>query len=170
MRHCTRCRADAVGLLEADRSPEWRGCLTACAQTSPTSPDESRPYVAVASREGALVNLHLGEVDYFQIWGPVDRGFRLLEERAAPAPGLGPNRWWALAETLKDCRAVLVSALGDTPEAILREAGVIPVEMSGFIEVGLSRIYAGESLTSLKGRRGGLSRACCGKAPGEGCL
>ncbi len=170
MRHCTRCRADAVGLLEADRSLEWRGCLTACAQTSPASPDESRPYVAVASREGALVNLHLGEVDYFQIWGPADRGFRLLEERAAPAPGGGANRWWAMAEILKDCRAVLVSALGDTPEAILREAGVIPVQMSGFIEVGLSRIYAGESLTSLKGRQGGLSRACCGKGQGEGCL
>ncbi|MGO9622418.1 MAG: nitrogenase cofactor biosynthesis protein NifB [Desulfobaccales bacterium] len=169
MRHCTRCRADAVGLLGDDRSPEWRGCLSACAQTSPSSPDESRPYVAVASREGALVNLHLGEADYFQIWGPADRGFRLLEERAAPAPGNGSNRWWALAEILKDCRAVLVSALGDTPGAILREAGVIPVEMSGFIEVGLSRIYAGESLASLKGRRGGLSRACCSKGQGEGC-
>jgi nitrogen fixation protein NifB len=169
MRHCTRCRADAVGLLEADRSREWRGCLTACAQTPPASPDESRPYVAVASREGALVNLHLGEADYFQIWGPADRGFRLLEERAAPAPGAGANRWWALAELLKDCRAVLVSALGDTPGAILQEAGVIPVEMSGFIEAGLSRIYAGQSLTSLKGRRGGLSRACCGKGQGEGC-
>ncbi len=170
MRHCTRCRADAVGLLGEDRSREWRGCLTACAQTSPASPHESRPYVAVASREGALVNLHLGEVDYFQIWGPADQGFRLLEERAAPAPGGGANRWWAMAEILKDCRAVLVSALGDTPGAILREAGVIPVEMSGFIEVGLSRIYAGESLTSLKGRRGGLSRACSGKGQGEGCL
>jgi len=67
-------------------------------------------------------------------------------------------------------RAVLVSTLGDTPGAILREAGVIPVEMSGFIEVGLSRISAGKSLTSLKGRRGGLSRACCGKRQGEGCL
>ncbi len=170
MRHCTRCRADAVGLLGEDRSREWRGCLTACAQTSPASPDESRPYVAVASREGALVNLHLGEVDYFQFWGPADRGFRLLEERAAPAPGGGANRWWAMAEILKDCRAVLVSALGDTPEAILREAGVILVQMSGVIEVGLSRIYAGESLTSLKGRQGGLSRACCGKGQGEGCL
>lgn len=170
MRHCTRCRADAVGLLEADRSPEWRGCLTACAQTWPLSPDESQPYVAVASREGSLVNLHLGEADYFQIWGPADQGFQLLEERAAPAPGGGSNRWWALAEILKDCRAVLVSALGDTPGAILREAGVIPVEMSGFIEVGLSRIYAGESLTSLKGRRGGLSRACCAQGQGEGCL
>ena len=69
MRHCTRCRADAVGLLGADRTEEFRGCLSACAQMAPPL-DETRPYVAVASREGVLVNLHLGEADFFQIWGP----------------------------------------------------------------------------------------------------
>ncbi len=40
MRHCTRCRADAVGLLDEDRTEAWRGCLDACAQaggwSSPT--------------------------------------------------------------------------------------------------------------------------------------
>jgi nitrogen fixation protein NifB len=114
--------------------------------------------------------LHLGEADSFQIWGPEGQGFRLLEERPAPPPGSGGNRWWEMAEILKDCRAVLVSALGETPEAILTEAGVVPVAMSGFIEVGLSRIYSGEPLTSLKGRRGGLTRACSGKGLGKGCM
>src|SRR5208337_282092 len=80
MRHCTRCRADAVGLLDADRTEEFRGCLSACAQMAPPL-DETRPYVAVASREGVLVNLHLGEADAFQIWGADGQGFRLLEER-----------------------------------------------------------------------------------------
>jgi nitrogen fixation protein NifB len=78
MRHCTRCRADAVGLLDADRTEEFRCCLSACSQMAPAM-DESRPYVAVASREGILVNLHLGEADYFQIWGLSGQGFRLLE-------------------------------------------------------------------------------------------
>ena len=169
MRHCTRCRADAVGLLEADRTEELRGCLAACAQLPPPL-DETRPYVAVASMEGVLVNLHLGEADSFQIWGPEGQGFRLLEERPAPPSGGGGNRWWAIAEILKDCRAVLVSALGETPGAILTEAGVAPIEMSGFIEVGLSRIYSGEPLDSLKGRRGGLTRACSGKGMGKGCM
>lgn len=169
MKHCTRCRADAVGLLEDDRTEELRGCLSACAQLAPPM-DESRPYVAVASREGVLVNLHLGEADFFQIWGPEGEGFRLLEERPAPPPGGSGDRWWAMAEILKDCRAVLVSALGETPGAILSEAGVIPVEMSGFIEVGLSRIYSGEPLDSLKGRKGGLTRACSGKGMGKGCM
>lgn len=169
MRHCTRCRADAVGLLDADRTEEFRGCLSACSQLPPPL-DETRPYVAVASREGMLVNLHLGEADSFQIWGPEGQGFRLLMERPAPPPGGGDQRWWEMAEVLKDCRAVLVSALGETPEAILTDAGVVPVPMSGFIEAGLSRIYSGEPLSSLKGRKGGLTRACSGKGMGKGCM
>ena len=67
MRHCTRCRADAVGLLDEDRTEEFRGCLSACA-TLPSRAGESRPYVAVASQEGILVNQHLGEARSFQIW------------------------------------------------------------------------------------------------------
>lgn len=169
MRHCTRCRADAVGLLDADRTEEFRGCLSACAQMAPPT-DATRPYVAVASREGVLVNLHLGEADFFQIWAAEGQGFRLLGERPAPPPGGGDKRWWEMAKVLKDCRAVLVSALGETPAAILSDAGVVPVEMSGFIEVGLSRIYSGEPLTSLKGRKGGLTRACSGKGMGKGCM
>jgi nitrogen fixation protein NifB len=169
MKHCTRCRADAVGLLDADRTEEFRGCLAACAQMAPPM-DATRPYVAVASREGVLVNLHLGEAEAFQIWGPEGQGFRLLEERPAPKPGGGDQRWWEMAEVLQDCRAVLVCALGETPAAILSDAGVVPVEMSGFIEVGLSRIYSGEPLTSLKGRKGGLTRACSSKGMGKGCM
>ena len=113
MHHCTRCRADAVGLLDADRTDEFRGCLSACASSVPAAAD--RPYVAVATQEGVLVNLHLGEAASFQIWRPQNGGFQMLEERPAPRPGGGADRWWAMAETLKDCRAILVSAMGDTP-------------------------------------------------------
>ena len=168
MRHCTRCRADAVGLLDADRTEEFRGCLSACAQMPPPM-DESRPYVAVASREGVLVNLHLGEADSFQIWGPEGQGFRLLEERPAPPPGGGGDRWWAMAEVLKDCRAVLVNAVGETPKAILSESGTLPLEMTGFIEVCLKTVYEGGAVAFLKGRSGGLAKGCAGKGVGDGC-
>jgi nitrogen fixation protein NifB len=168
MRHCTRCRADAVGLLDADQTEEFRGCLSACAQMPPPL-DESRPYVAVGSREGILVNLHLGEADSFQIWGPEGQGFRLLEERPAPPPGGGGQRWWALAEVLKDCRAVLVSAAGETPKAILSESGTLPLEATGFIEICLKTVYEGGAVAFLKGRRGGLAAGCAGKGLGDGC-
>ncbi len=168
MHHCTRCRADAVGLLESDRTAEFRGCLSACANAVPAPAD--RPYVAVASQEGMLVNLHLGEAPGFQIWGPQDGGFRIIEMRPAPPPGGGPNRWWTMAETLKDCRAVLVSGVGDTPQAIVSGAGVEPVVMNGFIEMALEAIYGSGDLSALKGRRSGVAGGCCNKKAGEGCM
>jgi nitrogen fixation protein NifB len=168
MHHCTRCRADAVGLLDSDRTDEFRGCLSACASAVPAPAD--RPYVAVASQEGMLVNLHLGEAPAFQIWGPKNGDFRMIEARPAPPPGGGANRWWMMAETLCDCRAVLVSGVGDTPQAILREAGVEPVVMNGFIEMALQAIYGGADLSALKGRRSGVAGGCCNKKSEEGCM
>ncbi|MEW6657848.1 MAG: radical SAM protein [Thermodesulfobacteriota bacterium] len=167
MRHCTRCRADAVGLLEEDRGEELRGCLTACARQIPGS--EARPYVAVATKEGMLVNLHLGEALSFQIWGQNGEGFKLVDERPAPPPGAGAQRWWDLAEVLKDCRAVLVNALGETPRTILEECGLQPLEMGGLIELGLHAVYQGGPLETLKGRRGGLARGCSGPGSRRGC-
>ena len=168
MHHCTRCRADAVGLLESDRTDEFRGCLSACANAVPAPAD--RPYVAVASQEGMLVNLHLGEAPGFQVWGPQAGGFRIIEVRPAPPPGGGAERWWTMAETLKDCRAVLVSGIGDTPQAILSEAGVEPVVMNGFIEMALEAIYGSGDLSALKGRKSGVAGGCCNKKSGEGCM
>ena len=169
MRHCTRCRADAVGLLEADRTAELRPCLVGCAGKAPEQP--GRPYVAVASREGVLVNQHLGEAGSFQIWAPNGQGFQMIDERPAPPPGGGGERWEALAATLSDCRAVLVSALGPKPQEVLERHGIMPVAMEGFIEQGLEVIYRGGDLQSLKKRRRGLGGGCGGGAlgPGGGC-
>ena len=168
MRHCTRCRADAVGLLGADRSEEWRGCLGSCSR-EPASLLEHRPYVAVASHEGILVNQHLGEAGRFQIWGPASGGFRLVEERPAPKPGTGPQRWQALADILKDCRAVLVSGCGERPREILTASGALPVEMNGLIETGLRTIYEGGNVTALKGRKQGCAKGSGCGGDGGGC-
>jgi len=169
MHHCTRCRADAVGLLDEDRGQELQGCLTACAKLPPATA-ATRPYVAVATLEGVLVNLHLGEAPALQIWGPDSNGgFTFIEERPAPPAGRGADRWWQLAETLQDCRAVLVSALGETPREILRESGIMPLEVNGFIDLALQAVYDGTAVERFKTRRGGLGRACSGKG-GVGCL
>ena len=166
MHHCTRCRADAVGLLEADRSEEFRGCLSACAQGVPA---KDRPYVAVATCEGVLVNLHLCEAPHFQVWEATGDAFQMVAVRPAPPPGGGAGRWWALADTLQDCRAVLVSGIGDTPQAILRETGVEPVVMTGFIDLALEAVFDNADLTALKGRRAGVAGGCCRRNSGEGC-
>jgi nitrogen fixation protein NifB len=167
MRHCRRCRADAVGLLACDRSRETAPRLIAHAQRRPP-PRDHRPYVAVATREGLLVNRHLGEAPSFQIWGRSAAGLAVVETRPAPPPGGGGRRWLALAETLKDCRAVLVSGVGDTPRAILEEAGVPPVVMEGLIRQGLAAVYDGTDPAAFGRRRErSCSRGCGGD--GGGC-
>ncbi|WP_319543254.1 radical SAM protein [uncultured Pseudodesulfovibrio sp.] len=161
MTHCKRCRADAVGLLGDDQSASLCGTLRACSKLKPLDVEMARPYVAVATREGMLVNQHLGEAKSFQIWGEADGAFRLVEDRQAPKSGCGPQRWTDLATTLKDCRAVLVAAVGETPQMLLEEHGVKTHVVNGFIEDGLRAVYHGGDLASLKGRRGGIGGACC---------
>lgn len=166
MRHCTRCRADAVGLLDDDRTEEFRSCLSACTSMKP-QPADRRPYVAVATHEGILINQHLGEAASFQIWEPDGNGYRKVEDRPAVQAGGGLKRWHQLARLLGDCRAVLVSGIGETPAEVLKSSGVRPVEAAGFIEEGLRVVYEGKTTTRLKGRNPCASGACTGT--GGGC-
>ncbi len=162
MKHCQRCRADAVGLLGCDRSGEFADDLIAASRTIQLD-TSNRPYVAVATREGLLVNQHLGEADSFEIYARSDRGFERVETRPSPARGGGDERWRAMAETLKDCRAVLASGFGKAPEGILTELGPTPLEMSGFIEMALKAVFEGSDLGALRVRK----PKGCGK--GMGC-
>jgi nitrogen fixation protein NifB len=169
MTHCKRCRADAVGLLGDDQSASLCGTLSACSKLKPIEPETARPYVAVATREGMLVNQHLGEATSFQIWGESDTGgFRMVEDRPAPKAGCGPRRWAELAAALKDCRTVLAAAIGETPRTVLNEQGVETQVVDGFIEDALRLVYGGGDLNTLKGRRNGIGGACC-SGTGSGC-
>jgi nitrogen fixation protein NifB len=167
MRHCTRCRADAVGLLDEDRTEEFRSCISTCSSIEPL-PGHRRPYVAVATIEGILVNQHLGEAEKFEIWEPHGDMFRKIEDRPAAASGGGIKRWHRLARILGDCRAVLVSGVGKTPSDILKKSGTVPVEAAGFIEDGLHMIYGEQDVSRLKGRRSSCTDGVC-SGSGGGC-
>ena len=167
MRHCTRCRADAVGLLDDDRTGEFRSCLTACSTIKPM-PSEQRPYVAVATEEGILVNKHLGEARTLEIWQRTESGFQKVEDRSTPTVGGGIKRWHQLAKILADCRAVLVSGVGQTPFDILTKSGIKPVEASGFIEEGLRSVYENRNTAFLRGRRNPCAEGTC-TGSGGGC-
>lgn len=170
MTHCRRCRADAVGLLCSDRSQELLPEIKACSKLA--GEFDKRPYVAVATREGALVNQHLGEATRLQIWSQDEGGYKLVDERVAPKPGTGPQRWDQLAEVLRDCRAMLAQAMGETPRSVLESRGIACHECSGFIEEALAAVFSGANLSLFKSRRQGLSKGCaragCGGG-GEGC-
>ena len=166
MTHCQRCRSDAVGLLHKDKSQKLAPVLAACSGLAP-SPSATRLYVAVATREGMLVNQHLGEARRLQIWKQTDAGAELVETRATPPAGNGPGRWENLARVLDDCRAVLVGALGDSPRAILEASGVKPIECAGLIQTAVETVFAGCNPIILKGRDKSHAVSCRGS--GGGC-
>jgi nitrogen fixation protein NifB len=140
MRHCTRCRADAVGLLGEDRTDEFRGCLSACS-TIAIPPGELRPYVAVASQEGILINQHLGEARSFQIWESPCRF--LPAGRRAPGPGQR-RRHHPLAQARPDPRRLP----GRAGQRHRRDAARYPDEVGGRTDRGLG-IHRRGPLTDL---------------------
>jgi nitrogen fixation protein NifB len=165
MKHCQRCRADACGLLAEGTTQETLKMIEKAAN-APINPDEERPYVAVATREGVLVNEHLGEAEELSIFGETDGTFQVLETRKTPDAGGGSERWIELATSLKDCRALLVSGIGPKPNAFMRQTGLKVIVMEGLIEETLRRIYAGEEVRSpIRGTKCG--EKCSGS--GAGC-
>jgi nitrogen fixation protein NifB len=153
--------------------------------TVPFFPEEDRPYVAVATHEGTLVNQHLGEASQLAIYGreeegdspslPAQRGtvpffrpgFRLVATRPAPPAGGGRQRWVALAETLKDCRALLVASAGASPASVLAAQGIRVVMMEGLIEEGLEAVYKNVEVRAPLRAQHRCGSGCAGG--GQGC-
>ena len=174
MSHCARCRADAVGLIGEQMGAAQIATLDHYAKMTLNPAEETlRPYVAVASMEGALVNQHLGEAERVLIYEPhptAEGAFQLKEIRQTPDAGGGEERWKELADTLQDCRAFLVSAAGRMPFGVLTQAGIKVVEMEGLIDEGLRAIYANRPIpAAMKRRFSGCSQSAECQGTGTGC-
>jgi nitrogen fixation protein NifB len=174
MTHCARCRADAVGFIGEEMTAEQHDTVKHFSSLS-VNPleDQVRPYVAVATMEGALVNQHLGEADRFAIYEQdfaTAGRFKLVETRKAPPEGGGADRWTQLGEVLKDCRAILVTAAGPSPQKVLTASGLKVIEMEGIIDEGLKAVFANQPLpASLKRRFNGCGAGVTCKGSGNGC-
>jgi nitrogen fixation protein NifB len=162
--HCAMCRADAAGRLGHDNSAIVHKLLQSTA-ARPLDPYEDRPFIAVASREGMLINEHLGQSRQFYIYDLSDASFQVKEIRSAPDAGAGNDRWKSLAETLKDCKTLLVSQAGEPPKAVLAETGLQVIITEGLIDQALSLLQRGISplpVANIKSCTGGEGRnPCC---------
>jgi nitrogen fixation protein NifB len=171
MHHCTRCRADAVGLLGEDMPRELLERLKNCERLPDAAPrlsDTSRSYIAVASREGVLVNQHLGEAEHLLIYGRKNGTVSLIESRQTPESGGGMQRWHELADTISDCSTLLVSGVGINPRSVLTGKGIEVLEIEGLIHEAVHSVFEGKNLRHLTKRK----RAACGEAcsgTGAGC-
>jgi len=140
MKHCARCRADAVGII-GELNPEEMMRKLAESASLPKNPVGGRPYVAVGSMDGVMINQHLGEAARFLVYG-MDRDsgeLILVDARKAPPAGGGQLRWEALAETLGDCRVMLVNGAGNSPIKVMNANGIDVVVTDGPV---LKAVYA----------------------------
>jgi len=166
MTHCTRCRADAAGLLGSPLNDDYIRCLRKNTAL-PLDPADHRPYVAVASREGVLVNQHLGEAGELWIFREKNGNRELVEKRKTPAPGSGAERWMKLSAILDDCRVLLASGAGRSPTAVMEKHGIKVMLMEGLIDEGLRVVFHGGNFEKLQVPWKGCHTSCSGN--GQGC-
>ena len=142
MKHYVLSRTDAAMRLKLAESTAL-----------PEKTVEYRSYIAVGSMEGIMINQHLGEAERFLIYGMNDSGKCILvSAREAPHAGGGEQRWKELAETLKDCRTVLVSGVGNSPKKVLNSHGIEVVVLEGVIKEIVGGIFSGQELQELMKR------------------
>lgn len=154
MHHCTRCRADAVGLLSEGTGEKYMNRLMEI-EKMPLDPFADKKFVAVASMEGVLINEHLGRAKSFYIYGKTAEGtMELVDTRQAPPPGSGDARWDELAGLFSDCQAVLVSSAGQKPVNLLQKQDVKVIVLEGLISTAVTPLLNGESIDHL-------TRAAC---------
>jgi len=166
MSHCARCRADAAGLLGKDLT-DLHVLLKEYA-SRPTFDVSSRPYVAVATNEGLLVNMHLGEARKLSVFEQTPKGFKFVEQRSTPEQGSGDSRWVELARSLRDCRALLVSGVGENPKSILTSCEIHVIEMTGLIDEGLDGVYNNQPIRSMAKQDAFKCGVAC-KGNAQGC-
>jgi nitrogen fixation protein NifB len=74
-----------------------------------------------------------------------------------------------VARDLKDCRAILVSGVGENPKAMLKGCGIHVVEMTGLIDEGLEGVYNDKVIRSIaKPDAFKCGSSCKGNAQGCG--
>ena len=133
--------------------PQMKHYVLSKSAALPEKTVEYRPYIAVCSMVGMMINQHLGEAERFLIYGMNDKGKSLLVSvRKAPQAGGGEQRWKALAETLKDCRTVLVSGVGNSPKKVLNSHGIEVVVLEGVIKEIVYGIFSGMDMQELMKR------------------
>jgi nitrogen fixation protein NifB len=113
--------------------------------------NRERPYVAVATREGLLVNRHLSECRNLYIFRLTPKGYQFVEQRSIYPHRSGNQRWVDLAELLGDCRAILVNGVDEIPRRMMKSTGIHVIETTGLIYEGLDGIYRNRGLRSISG-------------------
>jgi nitrogen fixation protein NifB len=164
-RHCKRCRADAVGIIGEETDLAIKKLLFESSEEEPGFTG-LRDKVAFVSREGLLINQHLGEAEEFHIYEMNSTEMVLAEPRQAPPKGGGNERWSSVADILGDCAYLLTGGAGQTPVERLGKSGLKVITIEGFAHDAAMRLFRGKEITHLK-KLSVCSAGSCGS--GDGC-
>lgn len=136
MRHCRQCRADAVGLLNDDRSSCYSGlrlttagCSARCVSEKETSvklPGSTAIAVATDSSDNVC---GFGSAPSFSIFelrnGVPARIGSFHVDRDSPVSGDAHRKHIAsIIEGVNGCGSVIVSEIGDMPKRMLTDSGI----------------------------------------------
>jgi nitrogen fixation protein NifB len=169
MSHCSRCRADAVGLLNADINASE----SAIQNNKVTISFAEKPFIAVATADGKRINQHLGQAANLLIYQLKDGQVELRENRPTSLRHKS-DRWNDIADILSDCAILLVNGIGQTPLRVLTNRGVVVESVSGNITEIAGILYAGKPMPDNYLRLSGSCGAgvnCSGNGVNtSGCL
>ena len=141
MRHCRQCRADAIGLLDNDRSSEFvrsGSCGSSCGPKPVPEKikilsdiiEGEELKVAVASTDGKIVDGGFGNTKKFWIYASDGKMTRYLETRTIDTSeevygDSHAKHINAIIDLLKDCKVIIVKEIGPHPERELTNCGKI---------------------------------------------
>lgn len=146
MYHCKQCRADAIGTLDQDVSPEFRNSKTNMDIEKDTNKKKSKPFTfAVATGSGMYIDQHFGHVEEFYIFSYWLGSISFLEKRSVSKYCSGTeecdseeSKIEKIIKTIADCDGVLTLRIGYNPQKKLEEMGIKVFQTCGTIEEGIN--------------------------------
>lgn len=149
MRHCRQCRADAIGMLDNDRSGEFAhfgSCRAACGPmadpTSMVTIDRDADKVAVATSDGISVDSGFGNSKRFDVYVKKNDEYAFSKTIFINTDFQVSGRdhrshLQSVVERLEDCGTVIVGEIGPLPEKLLRSEKVSVSIFNGKVEDAL---------------------------------
>lgn len=149
MRHCRQCRADAIGLLDNDRSQEFireRACGSGCgpSKTTPIIDLDNIMKIAVASDDGVNVDSGFGNAGVFKTYiydGKLKLAGDIIVSKPDTVYGESHQKHLSnVIERLSQYDVIIVREIGPRPMNELSEMGKKVVIAKGPIAEAVARV------------------------------
>ena len=149
MRHCRQCRADAIGLLDEDRSGEFvhvGTCGSGCGPTQDSIPVKidigSDDMFAVATSDGDRIDCGFGNANRFDVYRANTSSIEFIRsvEIDTDANVSGKSHRAHLGDILdriSDCNTVIVKEIGTLPANMLSHSGRKAIVFEGNVKEAL---------------------------------